>query len=67
MRKWTKHENARSLPFSYHVKMAADINTGMQSINTESLFKCFFSKLGISKLTHVEDKQKQRNNYSDLL
>ena len=31
-RKRTKHENSRSPPFS---KMAADVNTGAQSINTE--------------------------------
>ena len=33
---WTKHENSRSPPFSYHTKMAADVNTGAQSINTEN-------------------------------
>ena len=37
-RKQTKHENTQSLPFSYLIKMAAGVNTGMQSINTESLF-----------------------------
>ena len=39
-RKRTKHENTRSPPFSYHTKRAADVNTGAQSINTESLFNC---------------------------
>ena len=29
-----------SPPFSYHTKRAADVNTGAQSINTESLFNC---------------------------
>ena len=34
-RKRTKHENTRTPPFSYdtyHMKMAADVNTGAQSI-----------------------------------
>ena len=36
-RKWKK--NMKILKFSYHTKMAANVNTGAQSINTESLFK----------------------------
>ena len=35
MRKWTKHENTQSTPFSYHTEMAANVNTGVQSVNTE--------------------------------
>ena len=34
-RKQTKHENTRSPPFSYHTKMAANVSTSAQSINTE--------------------------------
>ena len=37
-RKQIKHENTQSLSFSYLIKMSAGVNTGMQSINTESLF-----------------------------
>ena len=35
MRKRTKHENTQSPSFSYDTKMAADVNTSAQSINTE--------------------------------
>ena len=35
MRKRTKHENTQSPSFAYDTKMAADVNTGVQSINTE--------------------------------
>ena len=36
MRKQTKHENTQSPSFSYDTKMAADVNTGAQSINAEN-------------------------------
>ena len=35
MRKRTKHEYTQSPPFSYRMKMATDVNTDVQSINTE--------------------------------
>ena len=35
MRKRRKHENTLRPPFLYHTNMAADLNTGAQSINTE--------------------------------
>ena len=38
-RKRTKHEHTRSPPFLHHTKMAADVNTGAQSINTERAVK----------------------------
>ena len=45
-----KTENTRSPPFSYYMDMAADVNTGIQSINTERASKMVSSSwIGFQK------------------